>query len=226
MKTNTLPRSSALVFLQAVAAALPGTWRAALHEAMPRSEWEGALIREGDNLTIRAVAGRYGETGRISLSHTRKRNSKGEYIEVWGDREKGENPGRMDDPTITVSQDKSAEKVAADIAKRLLTDAEKIELRVRERIEAADRHENKRVNFIRAVCAAAGEEPRMRYGSGELSEDVSIYLNNNERANYHPSARAKVRADYAEFTVEVRSEARAAALIRFLRSDAYLRAGE
>lgn len=217
-----ISHSEARAFLQAVAAALPGDWVASLADKYPRSDWEGDLIR-ADGLTLWLMAGGYGNAGRIKISHNRPRNDKGQYIELWGDVSKGEPAGQVATPSISVSMGKSPEKIAGDIAKRLLPDAEKVEQKAHERIELDRSYEKRRTTFLQSICDAAGV-PVTTDREGVPHTSFSVYLTDSERDQYRPSVRVDVRSDCADFRIEARNAAQAAALVAFLRSPAYLSA--
>lgn len=222
---TTSPASFNLATLApAIAAALPGTWTASAVEQYPRSEGECTLTR-ADGLALYLVAGGYGKAGRITVRHSRPRDARGQWVEVWGDTAKGENPGSIAAPEITVSQTKSAEAIAADIARRLLPDAESVETKARASIARANAYQAGRVALLRAVCEAAGvETPDVGKDERDRAFSVDIYTSPAERTAYRPTARAEVRGEYVAVTVDAHSAAKARALIAFLRSPAYLNA--
>lgn len=196
-------------------------WTASDVQHYPRAEGGECTLTRADGLALYLVAGGYGKAGRITVTHSRPRDARGQWVELWADK----GGGRLPSPEITVSQTKSAEAIAADIARRLLPDAESVEAKARARIAEGNAYHAGRVALLRAVCDAAGmKAPEVGQDDRDTSFAVDLYASQDERKAYRPSARAQVRGGYVEITAEARTEGQARALVAFLRSPAYLSA--
>lgn len=196
-------------------------WTASPVEHYPRAEGGECTLTRADGLTLYLVAGGYGKAGRISITHRRPRDARGQWVELWADK----GGGKVGSPEITVADTKTAEAIAADIARRLLPEAERVEKLARERIDSSNAYHAGRVVLLRAVCEAAGvETPNVGQDDRDTSFAVDIYASDAERKAYSPSARAEVRGGYVEIKVDAKSEGQARAVIAFLRSPAYLNA--
>lgn len=204
-----------------IAAALPGQWSASNVQTYPRSDGEFDLTR-ADGLTLSAVAGGYRNAGRMTISHSRPRTAKGGYVDLWGDTSKGEPSGQIATPSITVSLDKDAEAIARDIARRLLTDAERVEGLARASVARDNAYHDGKLALLRAVSEAAGmaDVPRDHYSKEPTYHSLPIYLDPQNRPNQSYSSIASVTfpgSDECEFAIRANA-AQARALIAFVRS--------
>jgi hypothetical protein len=194
-------------------------WTASDFQTYPRSDGECTLTR-ADGLALYVVAGGYGKAGRITITHSRPRGVKGEWVELWG-----EGAAKINSPEITVAATADAERIAKEIARRLLPDAECVQGLAMARIDADRAYRDSRLALLRAICEAAGEPvPGEHRHNREQVYSVDIYASDAARKEYSPIARAEVRGGYAEIKVDAKP-GQAEALIAFLRSPAYLNAG-
>lgn len=210
--TNTAPALSTLA--PAIAAALSGyvslsVGYAAKWTAKPVSEdYRDAnyyLTRE-DGLTLffAGSRGRWAKPGRILLQHSRPRSKNGKWVELW------ENHSQIAAPEITVADSKSPEAIAADIVRRLLPEAERIDGLARAQIARENNAEAAQNDAARAVAAAIGAEiERGHDGKPRTSF-------------YHRGASVKVNGGDS-VTVEIHgaTRAQALALLAFMESPAY-----
>jgi hypothetical protein len=109
---------------------------------------------------------RYNTPDKITVKYG---NTEQCYVTVY------ENHNKLDYPSINVSADKPAEKIAKDIARRLLPDAEKVHKLVLEKIAAENAFvdgKTKTINDLASICNTA---PNRCYNKNDLTGEVSPY---------------------------------------------------
>ena len=184
-----------------IAAALPGRWVAkAISEG---GSWSNYYLTRADGLALFLAGhtGGWAAKGRVLIQHSRPRNN-GKHVDLW------ENGAQIDSPEITAAETKSAEKIAGDIAARLLPEAERINGLALASIARDNRGEAARIDTAKAVCAAIGEELNGHEGQARSSfyhRGVSLTVNGGESVRVELSA----------------TRAQALALLAFVNSPAY-----
>jgi hypothetical protein len=115
--------------------------------------------------------GGYGNEGRIAISFSRPRDAKGQYLTLWAKV----GSGTVHDPRITVANTKSPEKIANDIKRRILPEAEVVFKLAKERIAAEDNFHTGKDKTIHLMAALCGTEPERHYQSKELTGEIDPY---------------------------------------------------
>lgn len=96
-------------------------------------------------------------------------NTEKSYVTVY------ENHNKLDYPSINVSADKEASKIAKDIVRRLLPDAEKVHKLVLEKVAAENAFfdgKTKTINDLASICNTA---PNRRHNNNDITGEVSPY---------------------------------------------------
>jgi hypothetical protein len=109
---------------------------------------------------------RYNTPDKITVKYS---NSEKSYVTVY------ENHNKLDYPSINVSADKEASKIAKDIVRRLLPDAEKVHKLVLEKVAAEKAYvdgKTKTINDLASICNTA---PNRRHNNNDLTGEVSPY---------------------------------------------------
>lgn len=104
-----------------------------------------------------------------SLITVKYGNTEKSYVTVY------ENHNKLDYPSINVSADKEASKIAKDIVRRLLPDAEKVHKLVLEKVAAEKAFfdgKAKTINDLASICNTA---PNRRHNNNGLTGEVSPY---------------------------------------------------
>ncbi len=226
MQNKTEPAPINLATLApAIAAALSSLsfrqWTLSELVTYPRSDGECVLTR-ADGLALYVVAGGYGNAGRITITHRRPRDAKGGYVVLYPKH----GTGQISNPEIKVSGAKDGEQIAKDIVRRLLPDAESVQALAVASIAATNAYEDRRLAMLRAVCEAASI-PTPGKSKHNSEQTFNVWIPHPTIKNFESGydlARVEVRSDYAEIKVDAKGEAKARALIAFLRSPAYLNA--
>jgi hypothetical protein len=110
---------------------------------------------------------RYNTPDKITVKYG---NSEKSYVTVY------ENHNKLDYPSINVSADKEASKIAKDIVRRLLPDAEKVHKLVLEKVVAENAFvdgKTKTINDLASICNTAPN--RCRHNQYDLTGEVSPY---------------------------------------------------
>ncbi len=221
---NTNTQSVNLLSLAvSICAALPGVWTAS--KVSPEDGEDGAaqLVRaDGLELWIPRMNGGWAPKGRIAVRYSRPRDAKKQYLHLY---ESAPSHGKIADPEITVSPSKTGEQIASDIIRRMLPECERIQALALANNKAHNDYETNRRAALVRLASIAGTQIRENGNNGAIY--YSLYITPQDRA---PDDYGNVLA-----TVEVRSAdsvkfdlspdaGKAAALIAFLRSPAYLNA--
>lgn len=148
--------------LKQIVSFLSGTWSVG-------ADKDEAIRSDGFRLWFRE--GGYGNEGRISISFTRPRNAKGEYVTLWA-----AGGSKHSDPSITVSATKAPSTVAADITRRLIPDAEVVFRLANERIVQDNAYETNKINAINELAKLAGGEPDRHYQTKELTGEIDPFI--------------------------------------------------
>lgn len=179
---------------------------------------------DGLKLWLAGSDGGWAAKGRIAISLSRPAAKDRQRVEVYRNA-----PGvweKIIDPEITVAETGTAERIAADIARRLLPDAERVNALVLAKIGEEGRAADRRLAFLQSVAVAAGlpDYPR-KYRSDDPSWDVGIYApGSTPKDGERRLASVEIRhGDTAHVTIDT-GPGQAEALIAFLRSPAYLNA--
>jgi len=109
---------------------------------------------------------RYNTPDKITVKYGNSENS---YVTVY------ENHSKLDYPSINVSADKEASKIAKDIVRRLLPDAEKVHKLVLEKVAAEKAHVDGKTKTIYDLASFCNTIPNRRHSNQELSGEVSPY---------------------------------------------------
>ena len=109
---------------------------------------------------------RYNTPDKITVKYG---NSEKSYVTVY------ENHNKLDYPSINVSADKEASKIAKDIVRRLLPDAEKVHKLVLEKVAAEKAHVDGKTKTIYDLASFCNTIPNRRHSNQELSGEVSPY---------------------------------------------------
>lgn len=133
-------------------------------------EGNDELVRD-DGLRLWFREGGYGNEGRITISFNRPRNAKGDYVTLW--QPKGS--GRVADPSITVAADKASEKIAKDIYRRLLAEAEVVFGLAKAKIASEDDYEARKIQSINKLAEICGGQPERHYQSKELTGEIDPF---------------------------------------------------
>lgn len=96
-------------------------------------------------------------------------NSEKCYVTVY------ENHNKLGYPSINVSANKDASKIAKDIVRRLLPDAEKVHKLVLEKVAAEKAHVDGKTKTIYDLASFCDTAPKRRHSNNELSGEVSPY---------------------------------------------------
>jgi len=158
-----------------VAAALPGAWAIeAAHADDPASPFY--LVRaDGLRLFVRFTEG-WGSKGKGSASYARLRGPKGERLHLYAPNGGGE----VMDPSINFALTKTAEQVAADIARRLLPEAHEVHALAVRALDSARDYASKADTALAtakrhaATLTAYGID--LRPSEGSASVEVRGYL--------------------------------------------------
>lgn len=109
---------------------------------------------------------RYNTPGKITVKYGNSENS---YVTVY------ENHNKLNYPSVNVSADKDASKIAKDIVRRLLPDAEKVHKLVLEKVAAEKAHVDGKTKTICDLASFCDTAPNRRHSNNELSGEVSPY---------------------------------------------------
>lgn len=218
MSTTATASTVPALNLAAIAAALPGQWTAEPQESCA-NEWRGYLTR-ADGLRLFAVANDYSNRGKVKFSHNRPRypmgTSGGTYVTLYG-----ENGGQVSTPSIRCTLTKTPEQMAADIARRLIADAERVDKLAREQIEQRNNHNRQQMETLRAISAAAGFSDIPRdYHSNEAR--FSVNLNGPQPSDFSRGfGDANVNASTVDFKLSSIPAEKAVALVEWLRANVF-----
>jgi len=109
---------------------------------------------------------RYNTPDKITVKYG---NTEKSYVTVY------ENYSKLDYPSINVSADKDASKIAKDIVRRLLPDAEKVHKLVLQTVAAEKAHVDGKTKTIYDLASFCDAIPNRRHSNNELSGEVSPY---------------------------------------------------
>jgi hypothetical protein len=109
---------------------------------------------------------RYNTPGKITVKYG---NTEKCYVTVY------ENHNKLDYPSVNVSADKDASKIAKDIVRRLLPDAEKVHKLVLEKVAAEKAHVDGKTKTICDLASFCDTAPNRRHSNNQLSGEVSPY---------------------------------------------------
>ena len=215
MKTET-PVSLSILAGQ-VAAALPGSWSVKPISDDVQNGNQYLIRSDGLTLFFAGSKGGWAPRGKIKISLSRPRGKDGQYVDAW------ENNARVETPEIGVSETKSADAIAADISRRLLSEAERVCKLVKERIDLYESADRAQRETLEKVGQAAGLPDILRNHNDESKPCFSLYLTDPRQApeSYASLAKIEVRGgNSVHFVIDATSE-QALALIAFMRSEAY-----
>lgn len=177
-------------------------------------------LTRGDGLTLWLVFGSVDTTraprGRIAISHSRPRFKDGQYVELWDDGR-----SKLTSPEITVSESKAPKDIAADIARRLLPDCERIEKLARERIAAHEAHDNAREAMTLRMVEASGGKQRQNWTGGNKEAVYTIDFGNLHGLISEGYGTAYVSSDSVNFDLRSIPAEKAVELARFLREHTF-----
>lgn len=140
----------------ALAELLPGHWEAIPQsDEYPNCNWN---LRRSDGLTLFLSGPCYNHKTAYKVGLSTPRH-KGSYVEAYDGNQ------RVASPTIGIGADKAIEKKAADIVRRLLTEAERVNALVVARIAEMEANEDAQQSSYKAICAAFGITPNDPHGS-------------------------------------------------------------
>lgn len=145
---------------------------------------------------------RYNTPDKITAKYGNTENS---YVTVY------ENHNKLDYPSISVSASKPAEKIAKDIVRRLLPDAEKVHKLVLEKVAAENAFvdgKTKTINDLAFICNTA---PNRCYNKNDLTGEVSPYQDIKQFSN----------CGYGEF--KVNSESNVSLKLEYMSKDVALK---
>lgn len=150
--------------VQSVSLCLAGNWT--------RHIDEGGVIRNvnltrADGFKLHFSTEVYGKAGKLVIQFFRPRNAKGSWVELY------EGHSRVFDPSINVSETKSAEQIAADITRRLMPEAEAIFAKVNAQVANENAAHSNRVATLREMTEAVGVTPNE---GGHDERQFSFYL--------------------------------------------------
>jgi len=153
-----------------VANFLPGQWvfTPTVYENGISSD--SADLTRTDGLTFHLSINHYLSKGKMAISLNPPRH-KGQFVSLWNDAPA---TGQTVVPSIKVSETKTCEQIAADIARRLLPDAETYFARVSKLIAGYETHENGKEATMKEVCALAGVAVPTDHYSKATRFNVSI----------------------------------------------------
>ena len=117
---------------------------------------------------------RYNTPGKITVKYGNSENS---YVTVY------ENHNKLNYPSVNVSADKDASKIAKDIVRRLLPDAEKVHKLVLEKVAAEKAHVDGKTKTIYDLASFCDTAPNRRHSNNELSGEVSPYQDIKQFSN-------------------------------------------
>lgn len=212
MNSSTLPRPFTLAnagitaLLTQIAASLPApggkAWSVKPYDSehVGQAESRGYLVRS-DGLSLWVHAGGYGQKGRITFSLNRPHDegaNDGGYVTIY----RSGSAGRVADPSITAADTKDADQLAADIARRLLKDAEEVHALVMVQINAHAAHRAARLGTAQRIADALGL-PMPEASHHNRDRDLSFSLNRSTDNWDRGYGDAKVSGDTVSF--ELRS---------------------
>jgi hypothetical protein len=221
--TNTPAPVSLAALAAEIAAALPGTWNARpVHpDATERNGNQYLTRSDGLQLFLAGSSGGWAAKGRVRVQFNRPRNA-GNYVRLYSE---SPNYGGVKDPEITAAETKAPAIIAADIARRLLPEAETVFAMANAQIErdtnAANAHE-KTAGEIAAACGREIEKDHHR--GGTRKSFCLLNPKHGEEGGRYALASLDVRGgDSVRIEVDA-TRAQALALIAFLKSPAYANA--
>ncbi len=196
MSSITFPSSSKIAIY------LSRDWRVE-NEKEEFDIFSGEFIRN-DGMKIFFRANHYGFRDKIVFSFSRPRDDKGNYVELYNEK------GKISDPSITCSLSKTEDKMAQDILRRLLPEAERIFALTNEKIEKLNEVENNRISLLRQMAGAAQVE--MPTDDRHGNQPFFFCFGKNQSH--------KVEINYSSVDISLRNlpPHRAERIIRFLRS--------
>ena len=109
---------------------------------------------------------RYNTPDKITVKYG---NTEKSYVTVY------ENHSKLDYPSINVSANKEASKIAKDIVRRLLPDAEKVHKLVLEKVAAEKAYVDGKTKTIYDLASFCNTIPNRRHSNQEISGEVSPY---------------------------------------------------
>lgn len=140
----------------ALAELLPGQW-----EAIPQSDEYAACnwnLRRADGLTLFLAGPCYDHKTAYKVGLSTPRH-KGSYVEAYDGNQ------RVANPSIGIGAEKAIDKKAADIVRRLLAEAERVNALVVARIAEMEANEDAQQSSYKAICQAFGIKPNDPRGS-------------------------------------------------------------
>ena len=155
------------------------------------------IVEAGSGLSLWFRVGGYGNAGKITISYSRPRDSKGSYVEVYHPM----GGGKIADPSIRVSASKDALTVAKDIVRRMLDAAKNVHVLVTKQIkDNADYYSKKRLLAmdLADVCHAKVNNPDSEMPTINPYESIKGYLG-DVRMGY---GTVTVGSDYATIKLD------------------------
>ena len=149
VSTRSIPYVHA-EFIAAIIAALPGKWDAEpISKEYPDCNWH--LIRE-DGLRLFIARPGWRAKGKYTISASHDQHN-GQFVTVYA------NGSKLDSPSIGVSETKTPQQIAADIARRLIPDATAYFEAYKIQFAKWDEATNAQAKSYRTICKMFGLTP-------------------------------------------------------------------
>lgn len=224
--TATRPPSLLLALAPAIAAALPGQWTARdAHAGQDYNRGDHYALTRADGLTLSLSANVYGHKGRIVVRHDAPSGKDRRTPDVYP----ATGSGRVNVwPEITVADSKTPEQIAADIVRRLLTDAETARALVLAKIAANEACEDATAAAVRKVAKAAGQTADPYEGRASHDRDRIPPIRLNPSDNWDRGyGDATVNNGGATVRIDLQSipTDKALALVAWLRANVFADTG-
>jgi hypothetical protein len=111
----------------------------------------------------------YDARGRIVISHVRPRHADGSWVELYDG-----NHDKIASPSITVAMDKAPEKIATDIQRRLIPDADRIEILANEKVAEYVKYNDGKNSLIRELASMV-DVRTVEIRPGELKAVINVF---------------------------------------------------
>jgi len=132
---------------------------------------DGNLVRATDKLCISIHQAAYPKKNTLSIGYVRPRDGRAGWVYVY----EATGGGQVPSPSIYVSDTKTAEKIAKDIERRLLTEATRVHGMVVARINQNNDFEHNKTVTITQLAFILNTTPNKAYQKDDFTGEVSPY---------------------------------------------------
>jgi hypothetical protein len=156
-------------FLTEIGRNLPGEWSACGGDVAANLH---SITRKSDQLTFGLRKNMYGYDSKTHIFYCRPEDKNGERHTLW---EKDDANSKIADPSINVSNTKTAEQVAKDILRRLMAEAERVHKFALLANNESETFQLGKTALIHCLAEVLHTEPEHDYQSKELNGKVKPY---------------------------------------------------